>query len=365
MSSISGGLRQPETWTYKSRPGRTFGGSDARIRFDRECRSVAAIDAQLDQIAASKVTRPNLGYPLGPDGRLVKLEDQLPKKSPARALVETPRQDFPLTADVSYLMVSDGMTGIAGLVRGESSGLSTYERDGRTLTDVVVVASVAKETGEEVGWMEKRVAAEVQPDGTFLASYGLAEPPGSYALKVGAVLEKGAAEKGGAGSLVSLPIEAPDFSGTTTADDGTTVKEPAIASILFIRAARDVKPGAKDDPADAYASFQMGQTELVPYFGHELHQTDTPSFYYLVSNLTVDATTGKADAVAQVTLLRDGKTVVAKAPENPITTAFVATGIGPVPLKGFEPGSYVVQVRVTDRQSKETKIRNEKFTVVP
>jgi len=64
-STESPGLRPPETWTYRDRPGQTFSGGKAVIAFDPECRAPAGFGAQLDRVAAAKVVQPNIDYAWG------------------------------------------------------------------------------------------------------------------------------------------------------------------------------------------------------------------------------------------------------------------------------------------------------------
>ena len=136
-----------------------------------------------------------------------------------------------------------------------------------------------------------------------------------------------------------------------------------MASILFIR---DIEEGEGDeaDPTHPYAAFRLGKAQLIPFYGREFTQEDTVSFFYLVYDLAVDPATEKADATVAFSLLKNGRTPVAQAPENPVETAVVASSIGPVPLSAYPPGNYVVQLRVTDRISKKTVVKNERFTIV-
>jgi GWxTD domain-containing protein len=356
--TVGTGLRAPEIWIYRDRPGQTFTGGEARIAFDSECRSAANLDAQLRQIAASKVVHPNLEYRRGPGGHLVKLEDLLPKESPVQVLLRTPREDFPLETDVSYLRAPDGQTGALGLVRGHVPNPPVEERGGRKVLDVVVLASAAAPGAPEPGWVERKAAADVRPDGSFLASFGLILKPGTYTLKAGTLVEKTSQ-----GTLVSQPIEVPDFSGVETGPDGSTRKVASIGSILFLRDIEDIPAGATSDPTDPYAAFQLGSTRLIPYFGRELSPSDTVTFLYFVYDLDVDPQTQKADTVAALSILKDGRNTVARARDFPITTPMGSTSVGPVPLAAYAPGSYVVQLKVTDRLAKNTVVKNERFTI--
>src|SRR5262245_11115354 len=73
------GARTPEKWTYK---GANYDGGQAVIAFDNKCMGGASLRPQFDRVAENKIKHPNLEYRSGPDGKLVKLQDQLPKPSP-------------------------------------------------------------------------------------------------------------------------------------------------------------------------------------------------------------------------------------------------------------------------------------------
>jgi hypothetical protein len=225
------------------------------------------------------------------------------------------------------------------------------------VVDVVVTTSLVAPDGTEMGWTEQPVEAAVQPDGSFVASYGMAFPPGEYTLNVGVVV-------GDQASLVSKPVEVPDFSQVETAADGSEVHLPAVASILFVRDIEELPEDAGSDPTHPYAAFRLGQMQLIPFFGRELQQSDTVSFFYLIYNLEADPSSGKADAVVAFSILKNGRTPVAQAPENPVTTPMAASSIGPVPLAAYPPGKYVVQLRVTDNLSRKTVVKNERFSIV-
>jgi GWxTD domain-containing protein len=348
--------RVPEVWIYRDRPGQTFSGGEARVAFDGLCRVPGSFAGELEEIAASKVLW-ELDYRKGEDGRLVSLEDQLPKETPAQALLKAPRQDFPLTISVSYLRISEGVTGVVGMVRGEAADLETREQDGQQVADVLVVTGATTVDGEDAGWTEQPVVAVVQEDGSFLASFGVALPPGTYGFKAGAVL----GAEGPAGSMASQEIEVPDFSRVETAADGSTVKVPTVASIIFIK---DIQEAKDSDPTHAFAAYRLGTAQLIPLYGREFLQSDTISFFYLIYDLATAPGTEKGDATVAFSILKNGRTPVAQAPANPVDSAMVASSIGPVPLGGYAPGEYAVQLRVIDKISKKTLVQNEKFTIV-
>src|SRR5512143_1807231 len=211
----------PQTWTYRDRPGQTFQGGKAVVAFDADCRAPGGFAPQLNAIAARRVLQPNIDYRVGKDGHLTKLADLLPRDTAARALVNQPRQDFPLAVAPSYLKVADGGTALLGLVRGEAAGLTASESGGAKTVNVSVAASAIAEDGKEAGWTEQTISAPVAPDGSFVGSFKLGLRPGKYTLKAGAV-----DVKGGKASLASIPVEVPDFAKVETAPDGTSVKVP-------------------------------------------------------------------------------------------------------------------------------------------
>ena len=256
--TLTPGLRTPEIWTYRDRPGRTFTGGKAAIAFDEECRAPGALAPQMDRVAGSLVVQPSLDYKKGKDGRLVKLADMLPKDTPARALLKQPRQDFPTAIQAAYLKIADGGTALLGLVRGEAAGLAVSEGGGAKTLRLAVGASAVAEDGKESGWTEQATSVPVEADGSFVAGFKLALRPGKYTLKAGAV-----DEKGGKGSLASMPIEVPDLAKVESAADGTVSKLPSAGTLLIVKRIEEL-PGGVSDPHHPFSAFELGSARLVP-----------------------------------------------------------------------------------------------------
>jgi GWxTD domain-containing protein len=354
--TLSPGLRPAETWTYRDRPGRTFTGGQATIAFDDGCRAPAALAPQMDRVAAALVLQPGLDYRRGKDGHLVKLEDMLPKDTPARALVKQPRQDFPLAVQAAYLKVADGGTALLGVVRGDAAGLTTAEGQGGKTANVAVAATAVAEDGKESGWTEQAMNVPVGPDGRFLASFKLPLRPGKYTLKAAAV-----DTKSGKGSLASLPVEVPDLAQVETAPDGSVKNLPSAGSVLFVGEIDDIPPGGKDDPAHPFAAFALGTMRLHALFGSTFAKADQVHIVYQVYDLSVDGATGKANATATLTILKDGKQPVAKQDltiEGPVGGSVV----GPVQLS---EGKFVVRLKVTDNIAKKDLVQEVPLEIRP
>lgn len=344
----SPGVRQPETWLYKDRPGQTFQGGKALIGFDQDCKAPPGVADQLNRIAENRIVHPNIDYRVK-DGRLTKLVDLLPKPTPAQALLKEPRQDFPMAAQVQFLKVQDGASAILGLVRGDATGLAVAEAGGKKTVKVVVAAQAVSEDGKVAAFAEDPRAAEVV-DGSFVASYRLILKPGKYTLKSGAL-----DEKTGKGSLASTPIDVPDLN----------KGELSMASLIILQRIDDLPDDAPADDLNAYAAYVLPKTRLVPLFGSALTKKDSPMFFYQVYDLKVNPLTGKADGAASLTLLKDGKAVVAKAPELSFDQPTGGTAVGPVPLEKYEPGKYVVQVKVTDKVAGKDQTQEVPFEIKP
>lgn len=343
------GLRQPETWTYRDRPGQTFQGGKALISFDEECRAPLGMADQLKRVAEARIVHPNIDYRVK-DGRLTKLADLLPKPSPAQALLKDPRQDFPVSAQVSYLKVQDGGTALLGLVGGDASGLTVTEAGGKKVAKVVVAAQAVAEDGKVAAFAEEPRTAEVADDGSFVASFRMGLKPGKYTLKAGAL-----DEKTGKGSLATTPVEVPDL------NTGTL----SMASLMIVQGVDELPENAPENSQDPYGAFLLGRVRLVPYFGGALSTKDTPSFFYQFYDLKLDPLTGKYSGLASLSVLKDGKTVVAKAPDAPFEQAVGGTMVGPVPLEKYDPGRYVVQLKVTDKVAGIEKVQEVPFEIKP
>ena len=56
---------------------------------------------------------------------------------------------------------------------------------------------------------------------------------------------------------------------------------------------------------------------------------------------------------------------MAKAPANQIDTEFAGSSVGPLPLADYEPGKYVVQLKVTDKLAKKELVQEAPLEILP
>ena len=195
-----------ETWTYKDRPGRSFQGGQAVIAFDVACQGPTSTGfrEQMDRVAEARIAHPNLDYRLGPDGHITKLLDQLPKPSPAQALLKTPRQDFPVATQAVFLKVEGGGTAVMGVVEGDASGLAVADAAGKKSVRVTLAAQAVDESGKTAAFAEQEEAGDVR-DGKLYGTYRMVLKPGKYTLKAGALEVKSAKGSLAQGTAARLP----------------------------------------------------------------------------------------------------------------------------------------------------------------
>lgn len=335
----------PETWTFKDRPALAFRGGQMQIDFDENCLLPrdARLEEQWNRLAARLVVNPVLGYRSGADGRLVKLADQLPKPTLIMALLKAPRQDFPATAQPTlFLKGAGGSTYLAGLLRVDPGSVTVQEVAGRRLAKVHVGIRALAEDGKLAASRERAVSGELQPDGGFVVSYGVALRPGGYTLNVG-VLDPGTER----GSVASQALTVPDFA----------TGELALSPVIVLRDIQEQPPNGEDPLAD----FQLGPRRYVPRYANVFASTDTVTLLVFVYDAKADEA-GKAAITASFAIMKDGKPV-ARAEEQRFDTPGAVPSVGPVPLGDFEPGRYIVQVKVRDDVAGKDLAREASFEV--
>lgn len=342
---VEPGARAPETWLYR---GEQFSGGKTTVGFDAKCElprpGGARFKEQLSALAASFVTRDGLTYEVA-DGKLVTFEDQLPKPNPALVLMENPRQDFPFEAETKLMMRSpDGSTYVAGLVRGDASGLTVREVEGQKVVDLMIAAEAVAEDGNvpQSGIIE--IEATVGDDGHFLASWPLSVPAGLYTLKLGAL--DPTTEKG---STTNLIFKAPDFSGA----DGIGISEP----VMFSQMRQGVTPDAKD----AMGAMTLGNSQLEPPWGNVFGAEEALQVLVFIYGATADAN-GAGSLGVVFEIRREGE-VVSRSQEQTFDTPQAVAAVGPVPLTTFGPGEYTIIAKIEDKVAGKSHERTGRLTV--
>jgi GWxTD domain-containing protein len=343
-----GSTRTPEVWVYRDRPGLPYGftGAELKIELDTECRyaeGAGFVGQDLRRAAAAFVTRPELGYTRGSDGRLVPLAAAVAStgaSAGARALLAAPRSDFPLAAEAKLIVrAPKGEAYLAGLVSAQPGPASGPLR-------LSLAAQAADAAGQAVASSARDVVAPARADGVVVASWGLALKPGRYKVTVAASLPDAR------GSVASLDVEVPDLGGATLAS-GPLVLYP------------DEPPAAgQPDARDPFGAFQLGGQLLHPRLANAFTPKDALMVVAAVYGAKVDPATGQAALKARYSILKDGRPV-ARGAEDAFTTADAVASVGPIPLDGYAPGAYVVRLDLTDGVSKQTLRHEAPFEIRP
>jgi GWxTD domain-containing protein len=345
-----GSTREPETWVYRDRAGLPFHftGAELRIPFDSECRFAEGgiLAEDLRRAAAALVTRPELAISRGSDGRLLPLAAAAATAAAssgagagARALLATPRQDFPLVAETKLLMRGPkGEAYVAGLLRASAAASGTP-------VPLSVAAQATDAGGQVVASAARDVTAPPEADGALVASWGLSLKPGRYTLTL-ATLLTGPAQ----GAVRTLDVDVPDFGGATL-----------VASPLVVYPDEPPATGAAD-PRDPWAAMQLGPLRIRPRLGNVFTPKDALVVVATLHGATRDAATGQAALRSRYSILKEGKPV-ARGAEDAFATPEAVASVGPIPLTGYAPGAYVVRLDVTDGVSKQTLRQETTFEI--
>lgn len=338
--------RTAETWTFKDRQGLKFKDGQVLIEVDENCAlpQGGRFGEQLARVAEAKIAHPNISYKKGPDGKLIKLVDQMPKPTPVMALLKTPRQDFVGSAKSAlFLRSPGGASYVAGLARVDPNTVTIEDAGGKKTAKVVVGVQALDEAGKSVSATERDVTADVAPDGAALVSYGMALKPGKYTLNVG-VLDP----KTSKGTVVTEQLDVPDFG----ADELT------ITPLLVLR---EVAEGA-GTPQDAMAAFTLGNTRFLPNFGNVFKADESVNVIAALYNAPAAAGTSKPSFTYSFSIAKDGKTI---AETEPFTSesAQETPSVGPVPLAKYGAGKYTVKLKVKDNVGTKEYTKEAAFEV--
>lgn len=329
-------LRTAETWTYRDRPGVTFVGGSATVQFAGNCELPQGnrMGEQLAAVAASKIRNTSLGYTQTADGRLTRLDDQKPKASAAQTLLQTPRQDFPLTVERRmFTRPPSGNTYVAFTVHAPANAV--------TPSKVIVTAMATEAGGAVTRSPDREMSGTAAPDGSFTGSLGMTLAPGTYDVKV-ALLDPAS----GKGSVANVPV---------------TVGDPASPEVAVSTIAlKGIQEGVTPKASDPLNAFTFGNLLLEP--ASVFSNSDSLMLLAFLYGGAKDEA-GKTSVAMSMEISHDGKTV-GKLDEQTLSTPGNQT-IGPIPLTSYKPGKYEVAVKVRDNVSKKELTDRISFEVRP
>lgn len=358
------GRRAPTRWTWIDEQTRQPRG---QADFDELCSlpQGTRIGEQLVRAAESRIVFPTLDYRRGKDGRIVKLEDQLPKPTPIQALLKAPRQDFAITAETLLMIKGQGgATYLAGVVSAPVEGLDVQDVLGKKMVRLEVVSAALDAAGKAVATeRERETTLEVGADGRVSLSFRSALKPGKYTLRV-AVHDR----KTGKGSVVELPTDVPDL--------GAGLHVTGMLSKGIV-----TTPGEQPDTEHPYSDFMLigggNKVLFTPAAGGRFTKTDKLDMIAWVYGMQAEAAPaadpaaaapaapGKAKVVVSTALLQAGRTKAKADDATYDRTEQVLHQVGPLDLANFAPGKYSVQFKVKDQVANKDFMLELPFEVLP
>ena len=282
-------------------------------------------------------------YEFDANGRLRPPAGSTRPSSPARSLFDRAQADFALVFEPKVQVPAQNGAYTAGIVRGGAGSLPAPPAGGHLRLQAIARGTPAN--AAPVFGDERDVVAGVEPDGSFVTSYGFTLPPGRYAVEV-AIRDPAS----GRGAVTKVDVESPDYAGKTM-----------VVSPLAVLAGLDAGGPATAGP-DPYEAFAIGSERLRPRAGNLLGRADSLRLLVLVHNAPLDAATGRASVRASFTVLQDG-TVVAKGAEQSFDTPGAVPMVGPISLAPFMPGRYLARVEIADGVGKALVVRETPFEV--
>jgi len=116
-----------------------------------------------------------------------------------------------------------------------------------------------------------------------------------------------------------------------------------------------------------FGPFVLGGSKVRPRVDAVFTTADTLGLYFQIYNLQMDAATRKPSAAIEYRILKNHKEIArfAESPEQLAATGEQLTVEKSLPLAGFAPGEYQVEITITDHVAKSTITPSAKFTIKP
>ncbi len=330
------------TWVYNPNPSLGFPtGLNIRFRtmpgFGYRLIRSEEIKQALERVKTIYISNPSLTYARNGEGRLIKPGGiNVDTGSPARQILNAMRNTQVTSPDLSF----DTTIAFFRSTEGAVYVPILFELSDAP-SQATVFGLIENPAGEPVQQFEEQANLIRASDGRTLYEIPTQLTPGRYKLYLG-VRDK---ESAAVGTRI-LELDVPDYSSGNLVlssvvlyNEGTKAREPAGT------------PGR---------AFQFGSAKFQP--ARTFTQKDTLGFFYFVYGLGFDAG-GKPNITGQCIFYRDGKRIGQTKEEPLVTEVNHAVGNAEIPLSGFEPGKYRMEIRVTDRVGGQITIKDVEFVL--
>ena len=301
------------------------------------------VDATLEHVKTQYLMNRGVTYTLDDDGRLLKPSTEFDPNSPAKKLLQemieskTENPAIPFETTSSFFRAEEGAVYVPILFEINAEAL-TWKKDKASAT---IFGAVQNAEGQTLFPFEQVVELE-NKNGLATYEMPLQVVAGPYTALFG-VLDN---ESNTVGTRV-FPLVVPDFGGS----------EMTLSSILAFSEERAVESSA-GTPGHG---FQFGQTQFIP--SKTYSTSGFIGLFFFVYGFAVDEETGQGALTAQYIFFKDGKRKGQTAPRPLQIEADLAGGLDQIPLATFEPGDYMLRVKVIDKVTKKIITEEVEFVV--
>jgi GWxTD domain-containing protein len=337
------GSAQAETWIYSPDAQRGI-PEGLTVKFNGvDMEKTPEIEEALELVRSRYIVNPTIMYARNLEGRLLEPRKSDPN-SPANTILtalretKTTSSDVPFETSLAYFRAAEGSIYIPILYEMDGDSLS-WDGEGAAITAFGFVETT---TGNPVFQFEEPATLSKGDDGRTVFEVPIQLQPGTYKLYAGVRDTK----SGTAGTKI-VDLEVPDFHSN----------ELAASSVLIYSHAEQVE-GVPGTPGHA---FQFGPVKFQP--ADNFDTDDILGIFFFVYGLGRDSA-GNPNITGQYLFYKDGERAGATK-EGPLEASpEQAIGNAEIPLSGFEPGNYKVQVKVKDNILKKVLLEEMEFVLV-
>jgi len=342
---------QSQVWTYapNERQGIPQGLKvEFRARSDFGYRMVTGkeLDEALERVRDRHLYNTAITYAKDENGRLRPPPAGVDPNSPAKKILtamaesKTATPDVPFKATHAFFRAAAGQIYVPLLIDVDPAPL-TWDKE---VADATLFGMVHNAEGQPVYQYEEPMKLSKSADGRAITEIPLQLQPGNHTLFLG-VMDNKTSKVG----TQMIAVDVPDFS------QGGLV----MSSVVVYAAGKQVT----ESPGTPGHAFQFGQVHFTPKREMTFKKSDTFSAFFFAYGYSMDEG-GKPNVTCQYVFYKDGARR-GQTKEEPLQ-ANETQGVGnaEIPLASFEPGSYKVEIKITDQISKKTLKHEIPFTLV-
>ena len=345
------GSEQTRTWTYESNRARGL-PEGLTVEFVLEpglgmtFREPEDVVGALNYAKKSYVFHSDIDYARDSGGRLKGLPVRFDPRSPAKKALRELTEKEIVKSDIAFKVETGFFRATDGTYVPVSFEIAPERLSWRdSFAEVTLFGVIQTMDGSSLYRFEEpaKLSRNGDEPSTFDLPVQLA--PGSYTFNLG-ILDD---ESGKVGTQ-RVPVFVRDF------NEGAL----DMSSVLLYTESREVD----EPPATPGHSFQFGRVHFTPASGNKFTLADTMGILFFVYGFELDAQ-GQPHLTSDYVLFKDDEKL-SDVPAQPLqASSKQAISRLELPLEKFSPGSYRVQIKVTDQVTNEVITDRVEFLLEP